>query len=94
MTPFKQLFLIQGEEYLASQEWKKMGTETFSQKANDYLERAVNAISGELDGEDRLRVLWLSATLFFTVGGYWLLRSIKDPIISTINGVRTFSMLK
>ena len=64
-----------------------MGTETFSQRANDYLDRAVSAISGELEGEDRVRVIWLSFTLFFTVGGYWLLRSIKDPIISTINGV-------
>lgn len=64
-----------------------MGTETFSQRANAYLDRAVNAISGELEGEDRVRVLWLSCTLFFTVGGYWLLRSIKDPIISTIDGV-------
>ena len=64
-----------------------MGTDTFSQRANAYLDRAVNAISGELEGEDRVRVLWLSFTLFFTVGGYWLLRSIKDPIISTIDGV-------
>jgi hypothetical protein len=39
--------------------------------------------------EDKIRVLWLSFTLFFTVGGYWLLRSIKDPIISIIDGVRT-----
>lgn len=77
-----------GQEYLASREWQKMGTQTFSQRANEYLDRAVNAISGELEGEDRVRVLWLSFTLFFTVGGYWLLRSIKDPIISTIDGVR------
>jgi AAA family ATP:ADP antiporter len=65
-----------------------MGTETLSQRANDYLNRAMRAISRELEGEDRIRVLWLSFTLFFTVGGYWLLRSIKDPIISTIDGVR------
>lgn len=75
---------------MSSQKWQKMGTDTFSQRANDYLERAVGAVSGELEGEDRLRVLWLSFTLFFTVGGYWLLRSIKDPIISTIDGVSTF----
>ena len=37
--------------------------------------------------EDQIRVLWLSITLFFTVGGYWLLRSLKDPIISIIDGV-------
>jgi AAA family ATP:ADP antiporter len=76
-----------GHEYLASQPWRIMETNTLSSKANEYLEKAVNAISGELEGEDRLRVMWLSFTLFFTVGGYWLLRSIKDPIISTIDGV-------
>ncbi len=65
-----------------------MDTNTLSQRANEYIDRAVNAISGELHGEDRIKVLWLSFTLFFTVGGYWLLRSIKDPIISTIDGVR------
>ena len=26
-------------------------------------------------------------TLFFVVGGYWLLRSLKDPIMSVIDGV-------
>ena len=76
-----------GKEYLVSQPWRTMGTRTFSQRANEYLDKAVAAISGELEGEDKIRVLWLSFTLFFTVGGYWLLRSIKDPIISTIDGV-------
>jgi AAA family ATP:ADP antiporter len=82
----------QGNEYLASQPWRRMGTETLSQRANDYLDRAMRAISRELEGEDRIRVLWLSFTLFFTVGGYWLLRSIKDPIISTIDGVSLASV--
>ena len=38
--------------------------------------------------QDRSRVAYLSSTLFFIVGAYWLLRSLKDPIISTIVGVQ------
>lgn len=37
--------------------------------------------------DEKLRLLWLAATLFFIIGGYWLLRSLKDPVISTICAV-------
>uniref|UniRef100_A0A7S3NPK7 ADP,ATP carrier protein n=1 Tax=Aureoumbra lagunensis TaxID=44058 RepID=A0A7S3NPK7_9STRA len=37
--------------------------------------------------DEKLRLLWLASTLFFIIGGYWLLRSLKDPVISTICGV-------
>ena len=47
-----------------------------------------------MSGEEKLRLLWLSSTLFFIIGGYWLLRSIKDPIISTINGVSAIPKAK
>ena len=40
-----------------------------------------------MSAEEKARLFWLAATLFFIIGGYWLLRSIKDPIIATINGV-------
>lgn len=53
----------------------------------------VNNVTGELEGEDLLRVIWLSGTLFFVVGGYWLLRSLKDPIMSVIDGVSTKKLL-
>ena len=45
-------------------------------------------------GDDLIRVLWLSSTLFFVVGGYWLLRSLKDPIMSSINGVEYIPQAK
>ena len=41
-----------------------------------------------------LRVIWLSSTLFFIVGGYWLLRSLKDPIMSVIDGVEYIPQAK
>jgi len=76
-----------GAEYLSSTPWKKMGTDTVSSKASAYFDKLVRKVTGDLQGEDLLRVSWLSGTLFFVVGGYWLLRSLKDPIMSVINGV-------
>jgi len=38
--------------------------------------------------------VWLSSTLFFVVGGYWLLRSLKDPIMSAIDGVEYIPQAK
>ena len=51
------------------------------------LDKASKKLFGEIPPEDKLRVIWLSGTLFFIVGGYWLLRSLKDPIIATLVGV-------
>jgi ATP:ADP antiporter, AAA family len=64
-----------------------MGTRTFSSAATEYLENVSRRVTVGFFDEDRIRVIWLSSTLFFTVGGYWLLRSLKDPIISVIDGV-------
>jgi AAA family ATP:ADP antiporter len=58
------------------------------------MEKMANKITGDLEGEDLIRVLWLSTTLFFVVGGYWLLRSLKDPIMSVIDGVEYIPQAK
>jgi len=42
---------------------------------------------GKMTFEEKLRLIWLAQTLFFIIGGYWLLRSLKDPVISTLCGV-------
>ena len=76
-----------GKDYLEEEKWEKMGTKTsVVSEFMDKINRRLNRSIFNLD-EDQLRVLWLSITLFFTVGGYWLLRSLKDPIISIIDGV-------
>ena len=36
----------------------------------------------------------MKGTLFFVVGGYWLLRSLKDPIMSTIDGVSLVAVIQ
>lgn len=61
---------------------------TVGSRVTEYLDKIGRRVTGDLEGEDLIRVLWLSSTLFFVVGGYWLLRSLKDPIMSTIDGVR------
>lgn len=71
-----------------------MGTQTYSTRASEYLHRITRRVTGNLEGEDLIRVLWLSTTLFFVVGGYWLLRSLKDPIMSAINGVEYIPQAK
>jgi hypothetical protein len=80
-----------GQEYLPSEQWQKMGTKTVTSRATDFMDKIMRKISGDLEGDDLLKVLWLSGTLFFIVGGYWLLRSLKDPIMSVIDGVQCFS---
>lgn len=40
-----------------------------------------------ISGTDLAKVIWLSVILFFLVGTYWLLSSLKDPIMSSISGV-------
>lgn len=40
------------------------------------------------------RVLMLSSTLFFMIGGYWMLRSLKDPVLTAICGVSVIPKAK
>lgn len=41
----------------------------------------------QLPLQEMVRVLTLASTLFFMIGGYWLLRSLKDPVLSALCGV-------
>lgn len=70
--------------------WKDMELETpaATQAATDEPSNPLNALFerlyGKMTWEEKLRLLWLASTLFFIIGGYWLLRSLKDPVISTV----------
>lgn len=71
------------------------GTKTISTRATEYFDTLVRRVNGDdMDTENIVRVLWLSSTLFFIVGGYWLLRSLKDPIMSVIDGVEYIPQAK
>ena len=40
------------------------------------------------------RVLFLGSTLFFMIGGYWLMRSLKDPVLTALCGVSVIPKAK
>lgn len=73
--------------------WTSMKTQT-SSALGQKVSKVLSKISGDLQGEELSRVLWLSIILFFIVGGYWLLRSLKDPVMSSINGVEYIPQAK
>uniref|UniRef100_A0A7S2SQY8 ADP,ATP carrier protein n=1 Tax=Rhizochromulina marina TaxID=1034831 RepID=A0A7S2SQY8_9STRA len=77
-----------GQEILKEENWQRMGMVEEEEEEDDNLfEQTFTRLYGKMSWNDKLRLLWLSGTLFFIIGGYWLLRSLKDPIISTIDGV-------
>ena len=83
-----------GNEYLDNVPWTRMGARTATGRAQEYLDTMINKVRDNFGGEDFVRVIWLSSTLFFIVGGYWLLRSLKDPIMSSISGVEYIPQAK
>jgi len=48
----------------------------------------------KLPPRETLRTLCLSLTLFFMIGGYWLLRSLKDPVLTALCGVEAIPKAK
>eukprot|EP00903_Cladosiphon_okamuranus_P017115 g15768.t1 len=74
-----------GRPYLATEKWQKMGG--MGDEKPGLVERVLKGLYGDLPASDLLRVAWLAGTLFFIIGGYWLLRSLKDPIVATVVGV-------
>ena len=84
----------EGREFLPDEQWQKMGTKTYSSRASEMFDSMTRQLTGNLEGDDVLLVAWLSVTLFFVVGGYWLLRSLKDPIMSVIDGVEYIPQAK
>ncbi len=86
--------LQEREKNEGSSSWRKMGIDSASSRAATMVEDLSASARNILDDEDFWRVIWLSGTLFFVVGGYWLLRSLKDPIISAIDGVECIPMAK
>jgi ATP:ADP antiporter, AAA family len=82
-------------EFLSDKSWKKMDTTlSFSSSATEYVDNLMRRVTGEFDGDELWKVIWLAGTLFFVVGGYWLLRTLKDPIMSSIDGVEYIPQAK
>jgi len=84
---------------LQEEKWSKMGMDQSCEEAeldepDGVFERVFTNLYGKMTWTEKLRLFWLSGTLFFIIGGYWLLRSIKDPVIATINGVECIPKAK
>ena len=90
----RQMAEEEGGSGSGSGSWQKMQMNSVSARATEAIEGLVSNARAVVDDEDFFKVLWLSGTLFFVVGGYWLLRSLKDPIISAIDGVECIPMAK
>lgn len=48
----------------------------------------------DLPVAEMLRTLTLASTLFFMIGGYWTLRSLKDPVLTALCGVAVIPKAK
>jgi len=59
-----------------------------------FLFRLFKKLYGDIAFSEAKRVLSLAATLFFMIGGYWLLRSLKDPVMTSICGVESIPKAK
>ena len=89
---------IDEPDELKNKGWSGMelesGTSTKDVAADSAFERVFERLYGKMTFEEKLRLIWLAGTLFFIIGGYWLLRSLKDPVIATICGVECIPKAK
>lgn len=53
-----------------------------------------NLYGDSLPWSEMVRALTLASTLFFMIGGYWLLRSLKDPVLTALCGVESIPKAK
>ena len=82
---------------LGGSPWQKMNVGAFNAdkgSSGNVFDVTFTRLYGKMTKDEKVRLFWLAATLFFIIGGYWLLRSIKDPIIATINGVEAIPKAK
>lgn len=62
--------------------------------ANFFRKLYANLYGNHLPPGEMMRTLCLATTLFFMIGGYWLLRSLKDPILTSLCGVAVIPQAK
>lgn len=67
----------------------------YMSQAKRSLERIYRRLYGDkLPPSEMLRTLCLAMTLFFMIGGYWLLRSLKDSVLMALCGVQAIPKAK
>jgi ATP:ADP antiporter, AAA family len=77
-------------EELRGDAWKR-----FQGQTKRALLRVYKRLYGDkLPPSEMLRTLSLATTLFFIIGGYWLLRSLKDTVLISLCGVQAIPKAK
>ena len=85
------------DQFLDRPLWEVHGStwDRFRGGAQRLLYKLVQRLYGnDLTVSEMLRTLCLAATLFFMIGGYWTLRSLKDPVVMALNGVQYIPIAK
>ena len=76
-------------------ESRSRGVSRIAHQAKRVLRLIAKRLYGDqLPQSEILRTLCLSSTLFFMIGGYWLLRSLKDPVLTALCGVSVIPKAK
>jgi AAA family ATP:ADP antiporter len=83
------------DDFLDRPLWEsRPGNRTWSRMLRA-LENIYQRLYGDqLPPSEMLRTLCLATTLFFMIGGYWLLRSLKDPVLTALCGVSVIPKAK
>ncbi|GKY98694.1 hypothetical protein MPSEU_000825700 [Mayamaea pseudoterrestris] len=77
------------DEFLDRPIWESRSpSERAIAKVQRVLEKVYQRLYGDkLPISEMIRTLCLASTLYFMIGGYWIMRSLKDPILTSICGV-------
>ena len=87
------------ERHGAFAEWYRSNVPLFLRRIFASFGRLAKSIHARLYGDalpphEMLRTMCLAMTLFFMIGGYWLLRSLKDPVLTALCGVAAIPKAK
>ncbi|GKY98700.1 hypothetical protein MPSEU_000826300 [Mayamaea pseudoterrestris] len=75
--------------------WESRSSGRTLAKCQRSFDRVYHRLYGDkLPVSEMLRTLCLASTLFFMIGGYWLMRSLKDPILTALCGVEVIPKAK
>uniref|UniRef100_A0A7S3KZI7 ADP,ATP carrier protein n=1 Tax=Amphora coffeiformis TaxID=265554 RepID=A0A7S3KZI7_9STRA len=83
------------DEFLDRPLWESRAGARWKARAVRWGEAIYHRLYGDdLPVSEMLRTLTLASTLFFMIGGYWTLRSLKDPVLTALCGVAVIPKAK
>jgi ATP:ADP antiporter, AAA family len=85
------------DDFLDRPVWESRtyGLRRIAVRVGRFLEAFLHRLYGDqLSVEEMCRTMCLASTLFFMIGGYWLMRSLKDPVLTALCGVSVIPKAK